>query len=107
MLQLQAAQRFLRQAQVPEVDRVEGAPEDADRLQSVVQDLFQFHFEGETRRRRASERGSQRSVTDEMGLELAAHMAVAQHDVFLRGQAFQSNRAAGVDFVGRNADLRA
>ncbi len=43
--------------------------------------LFQFHFEGETRRRRASdedsafgtarsERGSQRSVTDEMELEL-------------------------------------
>ncbi len=42
--------------------------------------LFQFHFEGETRRRRASdedsafgtarsERGSQRSVTDEMELE--------------------------------------
>ncbi len=48
--------------------------------QAAATGAFQFHFEGETRRRRASdedsalstarsERGSQRSVTDEMGLE--------------------------------------
>src|ERR1039457_3718056 len=52
--------------------------------------LFQFHFEGETRRRRAkdagsaisttrSERGSQRSVADEMELELIPNDQHAVH----------------------------
>ncbi len=58
-------------------------PRQEQRALTVVQEplcLFQFYFEGETRRRRAndedstfstarSERGSQRSVTDEMELE--------------------------------------
>lgn len=31
--------------------------------------------------------------------KLASHFAVAEHDVFLAGQAFQSDRSAGVKFV--------
>ncbi len=53
--------------------------------------LFQFHFEGETRRRRAddedstfstarSERGSQRRVTDEMELESSDALTQEQND---------------------------
>ena len=34
-------------------------------------------------------------------------MPIANHDIFLRGQAFQSNRAAYVDLVGADADFRA
>ncbi len=56
--------------------------------------LFQFHFEGETRRRRASdedsafstarsERGSQRSVTDEMELELSNYAPALPTALFL------------------------
>ncbi len=56
--------------------------------------LFQFHFEGETRRRRASdedsalstarsERGSQRSVTDERELELSNYAPALPTALFL------------------------
>src|SRR3954470_2539406 len=36
----------------------------------------------------------------------AAHVAVAQHDPLLRGEAFEPNRPAGVELVGGDADLR-
>src|SRR5690606_18397948 len=37
----------------------------------------------------------------------ATDMAVTEHDPFLAGQALEADRAAGVDAVGGNADLRA
>ncbi len=73
---------------------------------------FQFHFEGETRRRRASDedsalstarsaRGSQRSVTDEMGLEsgqawndFLKHRAILRHHAQAWAQQLSSNNLA-------------
>jgi len=37
---------------------------------------------------------------------LFANMPVTQHDILLRGQAFQADRATGVNLVGGNTDLR-
>src|ERR1700755_238183 len=36
-----------------------------------------------------------------------AHVAVAEHDPLLRREAFEADRAPGVQLVGRDADLRA
>ena len=44
---------------------------------------------------------------DAYRLQLSAYLPVAQHDVLLAGEAFQTDRATCVDLVGRNADLRA
>lgn len=75
VLELQAGQRFLRQAQVTKVNRVEGTTENPDWFQNRVS-------------------------------HSNPHMAVTQHDVFLRSQTFQAHRSAGVDFIGGNPDLR-
>ena len=72
LLQIECSQRFLRQAQVAEVNGIEGAAKNTDGVQN-----------------------------------LAPHLAVTEHDELLRGEAFQADRAASVDFVGGNADLRA
>lgn len=70
--QIEHRQGFLRQAQVAEVNRIEGAAKNTDGVQN-----------------------------------LAPHLPVAEHDEFLRGEAFQPDRAARMDFVGGNTDLRA
>src|SRR5690348_3797162 len=41
-----------------------------------------------------------------IGAGLLPDVAIAQYDEFLAGQSFQSNGAAGVDLVGRDADFR-
>ena len=38
---------------------------------------------------------------------LFAYLTIAKHHPFLRGQALKSDRAAGMQFIGRNADFRA
>jgi hypothetical protein len=37
---------------------------------------------------------------------LAAQLAITDHHVLLAGQAFQADRAAGMQLVGGNADFR-
>ncbi len=37
----------------------------------------------------------------------AAHMAVSEHDEFLRRQSFQTDRTTGMKLVGADADFRA
>ncbi len=70
--QIEHRQGFLRQAQVAEVNRIEGAAENTDGAQG-----------------------------------LTSNLSIAEHDEFLRGETFQPDRAARMDFVGGNTDLRA
>src|SRR5574338_1022966 len=49
--------------------------------------------------------GSARTASHSLVTRLLAYLAIAEHDPFLAGQALQPDRAAGVDLVGRDADL--
>ncbi len=82
-------------AQMAKVNRIKGAPEETNHRQRTVTAALPMAIRPTRSKQMRDKRW------------LFTDLTVAKHDKFLRGQTLESNRSAGMEFIGTDANLGA